>query len=365
MTVRRAGDGRYRGKLVPIDVPAEGTRRERVTATMTRLARRVRGAHRRRARPVVGGLLPDLAGPRGEAARGARRPRGAAGAHDRRRRPAASAAPTCTSTRSPRDGTAGVDGDPRPRRARGPTSTSSPSPTTSGSMPPLAGPGDGASTAGLRVEVVVGEEVTTLGGHLLGAVPRPRRSGPTARSARRSLAVHDAGRPRHPGPSARPVPAVRPGLGAPAAPRRPGPARPPRRARDVQPDDASAGRGTAASSASPTSTASPTSATATPTRSRRSAPAGRPSRAATADDLRRGDRGAARPSTAGRSTAPPASSATFGQPAAQARPRRARRGRAAGSAATAPAATTATPAAASGRRATSRAGRADERGAPR
>jgi hypothetical protein len=38
MTVRRAASGHYRGKIVPIDVPAEGTRRERVTTTMTRLA---------------------------------------------------------------------------------------------------------------------------------------------------------------------------------------------------------------------------------------------------------------------------------------------------------------------------------------
>jgi KDO2-lipid IV(A) lauroyltransferase len=38
MTVRRAGRGRYRGKLIAIDVPAGGTRRERVTTTMTRLA---------------------------------------------------------------------------------------------------------------------------------------------------------------------------------------------------------------------------------------------------------------------------------------------------------------------------------------
>ncbi len=38
MTVRRAGAGRFRGRIVPIDVPAEGSRRERVTATMTRLA---------------------------------------------------------------------------------------------------------------------------------------------------------------------------------------------------------------------------------------------------------------------------------------------------------------------------------------
>jgi KDO2-lipid IV(A) lauroyltransferase len=38
MTVRRAGPGRYRGRLIAIDVPADGTRRERVTTTMTRLA---------------------------------------------------------------------------------------------------------------------------------------------------------------------------------------------------------------------------------------------------------------------------------------------------------------------------------------
>jgi lauroyl/myristoyl acyltransferase len=38
MTVRRAGEGRFRGKLIPVDVPTEGTRRARVTTTMTRLA---------------------------------------------------------------------------------------------------------------------------------------------------------------------------------------------------------------------------------------------------------------------------------------------------------------------------------------
>jgi KDO2-lipid IV(A) lauroyltransferase len=38
MTTRRVGDGRFRGKIVPIDVPTEGTRRERVTTTMTHLA---------------------------------------------------------------------------------------------------------------------------------------------------------------------------------------------------------------------------------------------------------------------------------------------------------------------------------------
>lgn len=38
MGVRRSGGGHYRGRLVPIDMPSQGTRRERVTATMTLLA---------------------------------------------------------------------------------------------------------------------------------------------------------------------------------------------------------------------------------------------------------------------------------------------------------------------------------------
>jgi phosphatidylinositol dimannoside acyltransferase len=38
MTVRRAGEGRFRGKLISVEVPTEGTRRARVTTTMARLA---------------------------------------------------------------------------------------------------------------------------------------------------------------------------------------------------------------------------------------------------------------------------------------------------------------------------------------
>ena len=38
MAVRRTGHGFYRGRLVPVAVPTDGTRRERVTATMTALA---------------------------------------------------------------------------------------------------------------------------------------------------------------------------------------------------------------------------------------------------------------------------------------------------------------------------------------
>jgi KDO2-lipid IV(A) lauroyltransferase len=38
ITVRRAGPGHFRGKLIPIEVAADGTRRERVLTTMGRLA---------------------------------------------------------------------------------------------------------------------------------------------------------------------------------------------------------------------------------------------------------------------------------------------------------------------------------------
>lgn len=38
ITVRRAGAGHFRGKIVPIDIPTDGTRRDRVTTTMTRIA---------------------------------------------------------------------------------------------------------------------------------------------------------------------------------------------------------------------------------------------------------------------------------------------------------------------------------------
>ena len=109
-----------------------------------------------------------------------------------------SVAPTCTSTRSPATG---------PRASRrssttssgGPTSTSSPSPTTSGSMPRVAARAM-AIDRGLRAEVVVGEEVTTLGGHLLALyLDRPIRPYRSLRST--ILAVHDAGGlaiPAHP-----------------------------------------------------------------------------------------------------------------------------------------------------------------------
>jgi phosphatidylinositol dimannoside acyltransferase len=39
VAVRRSGPGRYRGRLSPVEIPSAGTRRERLTATVERLAR--------------------------------------------------------------------------------------------------------------------------------------------------------------------------------------------------------------------------------------------------------------------------------------------------------------------------------------
>ena len=113
-------------------------------------------------------------------------------------------------------------------------------------------PGRWRRTAACRVEVVVGEEVTTLGGHLLALFLE--RAGPLV-----PLAAHDDRRrsttqggiaiPAHP---LVPVPAVRPGLrcsgGSSTTPTRAsGPTRSRRSTRRR-----SAGRGTAGSSGSPT-----------------------------------------------------------------------------------------------------------------
>ena len=165
-----------------------------------------------------------------------------------------------------------------------------------------------ARDRGLRVEVVVGEEVTTLGGHLLALfLDRPIRPYRSLRTT--IVAVHDAGGLAIPAHPLVPYPLCAQGWVLRRLLDDPDPAVHPDAPRDVQPDERSASRGTAGSSASPTTTASPTSATATPTRSRRSGPAGRRSRAATPTDLRRAIETPARPTTAARSTRRPASSA--------------------------------------------------------
>ena len=168
-----------------------------------------------------------------------------------------------------------------------------------------------ARDRGLRAEVVVGEEVTTLGGHLLALwIERPIRPYRSLRST--IAAVHDAGRPRHPGPPAGALPAVRPGLGAAPPARRPRPARPSRCDRGVQPDDARPAVARSRRALRHEPRPRPPSATATPTPSRRSAAAGPRSRAARPRTCGARSR-PARPRPTARSTARPARSASFGR----------------------------------------------------
>ena len=128
----------------------------------------------------MGGLLPDLAGPRGAAAP-ATAPEAA---HDDEQRPSGRRA-TCTSTPSPATGRRRVDDDPRARRARHRPRRHRhhrPRADRCRASPPGRWPRD----RGLRVEVVVGEEVTTLGGHLLALFIDRADPARTARCAPRS-----------------------------------------------------------------------------------------------------------------------------------------------------------------------------------
>ena len=281
-----AGDGRYRGRLELVPVAGRG-----------HPSRADRGATPRPTPPPSSDLIahapeqwwaaffpiwPDLARRRrapAPPAAPADAPRRGARRRDRPARPA----PTCTSTPSRPTARRRSRRSSTTSSAR-PTWTSSRSPTTSGSTP-RSPPGRWPGTAGSGSRSIVGEEVTTLGGHLLAlCIEEPVR--PLQVAARDDRRDPRPGRARDPGPSARALPAVRPGLGPAAAARRPRSALPARRDRGVQPDDARPAVARPRSSGSPRSTACPPSATATPTRSTRSGPAGRRSRAATADDLR-------------------------------------------------------------------------------
>ena len=310
-----------------VAVPADGTRRERVTATSPAMAAGLRARIAGRPRAVVGGLLPDLAGPRGASApptAGPGRRAEAGGRHDRPPRPRRPAHPH----RSHR--TARRTSSRSSTTSRGaPSSTSSPSPTTSGSTPrsrPGRSPATGASLRGRR----------RRGGH--DARRPPARAVPRApirplRSLRATIAdVHDAGRPRDPRPSARALPAVRPGLGPAPPPRRPRRGRPPRRPRDVQPDGARPAVARSRRALRRRPRARPRRQQRRPCPRRDRPPAGRRSRAGPPTTCAAAIGAARRPTTAARSTARPARSASFGQQLAQARPRRSRRSRAAGSA---------------------------------
>ena len=158
-----------------------------------------------------------------------------------------------------------------------------------------------------------------------GAVPRPADPA-VPLAARDDRGRPRGGRPGHPGPSARPVPAVRPGLGAPPAARRPGPGAPtPTRSRRStrRPRPAVAPpRRPLRRRARP----GPRRQQRRPCARRRSAPAGRPSRAATPPTCgARSRRGTTEHGGTFHADRRPARDVRAA--AAQARPRRPRRGR--------------------------------------
>ena len=192
----------------------------------------------------------------------------------------------------------------------GATSTSSRSRITNGSTR-RSPAGRSPQDRGLAVDVVVGEEVTTLGGHLLALfVERRDPAVPLARAHDRR---HPRGRRhRHPGPPARPLSAVRPGLGPSAPPRRSGRRRPARRARDLQPDGARAAVARSGRALRRRSRTRPRRQQRRARARRRRDAAGRRFRRPDSATCGRPSR-RARPTTAARSTARPVSSGSFGQ----------------------------------------------------
>ena len=355
----------YRGRLDAVPVPAEGTppragRRRPIAAEAAAFERLIA----ERPGAVVGGLRPDLARPRGRG-RGAR-PRRPSGRDDGRR--GRGGGVTGRLGRADlhihtlaSDGTAGiveilehVERGDRPRRHRDHRPRAD--------RRRAGRPGDRRATAGC--------------GSRSSSARRSRRSAATCwpcssrsrirpfRSLRSTIAaIHDAGRARDPGPPARAVPAVRPGLGPPPAARRPRPARSAR---------------TRIETFNPTTLGRPWHARVVrfadehgladrrqqrrPRRWRRSGPAGRRSRAGRAADLRAAIVERRTPPPRRRSTATAVAARDVRAAAPQVRPRRARRPAPGGSAATARAATSATRAAATGRPASSEA-LAEERAA--
>ena len=323
---------------------------------------RLRVAAGRRPRAVVGRVPPDLAGPRPVRAdvrcggrgrcRPARRP-------PRDRRPHRAARPRRPPHPHARVGRDGVGRrDPGPRGARGRARRDRDHRPRAHRRRP-GGPPHGRGWWHARAG----------GGGRGDQHPRrpPARAVPGAARAQAAqpalvvAAVHEQGGHRHPGPPARPVPAVRPGVRAPRAARRPRPGGASGRDRDVQPHRA---RPLLARAGRPLRRGP----RPVPDRQQRR-PRGR-RRGIGLDELpgpdrrrrpRRDPRGHHGPSRRLPRHRRPARDVR--PPAAQVRPRRAGRGRRAGCAATARAATTAIRAGTTGRRASSprtRSGTRDE-----
>ena len=169
VSVRRRPGGRYAGRLDPLDDPR---RRARAGEPGDRLPRGrgalVRAPGRLGPRAVVGGLLPDLAGPRSEDR-----------ADDRPARPGRPPHPHARLRRH-----VGDRRDPRPRARRPPTSTSSRSPTTSGSTPRWP-PATSPATAELGSRSSSARR-SRPGAATCWRCSSTSRSGPAARCARPS-----------------------------------------------------------------------------------------------------------------------------------------------------------------------------------
>ena len=135
-------------------------------------------------------------------------------AHDRRPPDpvARRAAPTCTSTRVASDGTADVDRRSSTTSARGGDARRHRDHRPRAHRRRAGRPGDGARPRPARSRSSSARRSRRSAATCSRCSWR-RRSGRTARCATTIAAIHDAGRPRHPGPPAGAVPAVRPGLG--------------------------------------------------------------------------------------------------------------------------------------------------------
>ena len=230
------------GRLDAVPVAAEGTRRERIAATLASLAAALRGADRRRAGAVVGASSSRSGRTSTAAATGAARRR-----HRRRARVAVRGARG--DDRAPRPGRPPhPHASPRTARRASPTILDHVErvdrPRRHRDHRPRADrrrrrrPDDGAATSGIRFEVVVGEEITTLGGHLLGLfleragqaaadASRDDRARSTSRAASRSRPIRSC-----------PYPLCAQGCVLRRLLRDDDTAAPPGRARGVQPDDA-------------------------------------------------------------------------------------------------------------------------------
>ena len=283
VTMTRIGWDRWSARLDQLDDPRQRVAPREVAAAIAGRGAHPRGDRRPRSGTVVVAVLPDL----DDASRRSRPP------NDRRPATASSArrppwtlgiAPTCTSTRWRRTASTAWRRSSMRAVARGLSIIAiTDHERIDGAQAARA---DRARAGTFPIEVIVGEEITTRNGHLVGLFMRERiapwGSMRDARSPRPR-----AGRHRDRGPPTRAVPALRLRRHDPAPAGRRRPARPSRRDRGVQPDhrrdalDATRARSSSRSAVSPRSAAATRIGRATSARWSRASPA------VHSDDLRR------------------------------------------------------------------------------